>query len=117
MIDAVTGLKMPALKLAEYEWEDETGLRHPSLVKLDVTALSAADEVALATDQILRRARVLSVKRIDSFSDGFRPGGGLDKRRVRTPAGYRFCWQYAAMTHKRYALFVAYRRRGEGEDR
>lgn len=103
------------MALSEYEWEDETGMRHPSLVKLDVTGINP-DNLTLSVEEILNRATVLDVRPIDSFRDCFRPSGALDHRAVRTPKGYWQCWHYKAMDMERYALFVAYRRDSRGEE-
>ena len=95
------GNNMP---MAQYEWQDDTGLRHPSLVLLDVTGARFGVDFENGIDE----SKVMSVRRIESAKSMFR----LGKVTVRAPRGYRFCWQHTAMDQRYYALFVAFERKG-----
>ncbi len=88
---------------AKYEWRDETGLGHPSLVLLDITDVDESKCPLL--EDILEQAPVLKVKQIESFGVMF-SGGRLDLRKVRA-RGYEFLWHYKVMNRDHYALFVA----------
>jgi len=89
--------------MAQYEWQDEAGLRHPSLVKLDVTGARFGVDFEKGIDE----SKVMSIRRIESAKSMFRGG----RVTARAPKGYRFCWQHTAMDRRYYALFVAYERK------
>ena len=100
---------------AKYEWIDDTGLGHPSLVYLDISDVAKeADvehELDLEFEQVLELAPVIRVKQIDSFDD-VRDSRGLliDLRKVRVK-GMEFRWFNKRMDSEYYALFVAFRRK------
>jgi len=89
---------------AEYEWIDETGLRHPSIVFLDITSVD--DDLSLPIEFLLEEATVLEVRRIDSFQYMLNANGWLDMRKVRMK-GYEFRWHCQVMDDEYCALFVA----------
>ena len=91
------------MPMAQYEWQDETGLRHPSLVKLDVTGARFGVDFEKGIDE----SKVMSIRRIESAKSMFRGG----RVTARAPKGYRFCWQHTAMDRRYYALFVASERK------
>lgn len=93
---------------AKYEWTDDTGLRHPSLVYLDVT--DTDDDLSLIFEDLLALSPVLKVKKIDSFEAMFNEGR-LDHRRARALKGMEFVWHHKVMNRECYALFVAFRRK------
>lgn len=99
---------MPKQKLAQYEWADKTGLRHPSLVIVDTTRnpLTPHDTIHLLP--------VLAVKRIESFKDVHTPRMKLNTRVVHVPKGYKFAWWDYHMNTIQYAAFVGVMKR-EGE--
>jgi len=93
--------------MAQYEWHDETGLGHPSLVYLDISDIQ--DDLAMPLDEVLGRAKIIKVKRIESLkSIGYTKADHRPK--VRAPKGYEFVWYHSEMSRKRYACFVAFRR-------
>ena len=92
------------MPMAQYEWQDETGLRHPSLVLLDVTGARFGVDFEKGID----KSKVMSVRQIESAKSMFR----LGQVTVRAPKDYRFCWQHMAMDQRYYALFVAFERKG-----
>ena len=95
---------------AKYEWTDDAGLRHPSIVYLDVTEVE--DDLSLPAEHLLSLSAILKVKKIDSFGDVFNSNGLLDRRKVRMP-GYDFRWHYKVMDSEYYALFVAFVKKEE----
>jgi hypothetical protein len=88
---------------AQYEWLDETGLGHPSLVYLDITGIP--DELDQPFGKVLEQAPIIKVKQIDSFNDVF-DDGLLNRRKVRV-GGMQIVWYY----REPYALFVAFERK------
>lgn len=92
---------------AKYEWVDATGLRHPSLIYLDITEVE--EELSWPFEHTLEHARIIKVKQIDSFDDVF-SGGRLDRRKVRVK-GMQFVWHHKVMNREYYALFVAFVRK------
>jgi len=94
--------------MAEYEWRDETGLGHPSIVYLDISDVK--EELSQPFKHTLKQARVIRVKQIDSFDDVFNANGWLDLRKVRV-RGMRFIWHHRVMNGEYYALFVAFVRK------
>ena len=92
---------------AKYEWQDDTGLGHPSIVYLDVTDVE--DDLSLPFTHLLEQSQILRVREIDSFDDVF-SGGRLDLRRVRV-RGYEFRWHHRVIDREYYALFVAFVRK------
>jgi len=89
----------------EYEWRDETGLGHPSIVYLDISDVK--EELAQPFEHTLKQARVIRVKQIGRFDDVFNTNGWLDLRKVRV-RGMEFVWHHRVMNGEYYALFVAF---------
>jgi hypothetical protein len=90
---------------SKYEWRDETGLGHPSLVFIDVTGLP--DEITKDIHQFESMAeKVIKVKQIDSFNDVFQRGGIWAGKKF-IPAGWKFEWYHMEMNADCYAIFFA----------
>ena len=91
--------------MAKFEWIDDSGLRHPSLVYLDITNIPDTAE-RYRLDVVLEQAKILKVKRIDSFDEAFERGR-LNRHKVRL-RGYEFWWYDCVMNDEHYAVFAAF---------
>ena len=96
--------------MAKYEWIDETGMRRPSLVMLDITGYWPRDW-RVPIEEILKHAPIIRQKQIESLQS---LELGKDGRvKVRTPRGYeRYVWHAFMMNQSYYACFLAYVKRG-----
>ena len=83
-------------KLAKYEWVDETGIKRPSRVIVDVTDLVGTARYA---PHAAENGRILKIIPIQDLA------GCKTTRYV--PHGYRFVWHDFRMNSEYYAVFVA----------
>ena len=90
--------------MAKFEWRDEQGVGHPSLVYLDVTGVPEP----VTFERAITQGRIVKTRRIQSFDDLFLRSGRLDRRRVKLP-GYQFVWLHCEMSSEYYAVFAAFR--------
>ena len=88
-------------KLAKHEWIDETGMRRPSRVIVDVTDLQGA---ARHAPHAVDNGHILKVVPIPSLE-------ASSKTRRYVPRGYRFMWHDFRMNSEYYAVFVAVERK------
>ena len=96
-------------ELAKYEWADDTGLRHPSLVVVDATSdfpTGSKEVIALP---------VLRVKKIYSYKEYFKLGL-LNRRKLPRIKGYVFRWYSTETRHDIYALYLGYERTQKGNE-
>lgn len=95
--------------MAKYEWADQTGLRRPSLVFLDITDYWP-DDWRIPVEEILENAPVIKQKQIESLKSlGLTKDGRV---KARTPRGYYpYEWHKFAMNRNYYACFLAFRRK------
>jgi hypothetical protein len=96
--------------MAKYEWTDQTGLRRPSLVFLDITDYWP-DDWRIPVEEILENAPVIKQKQIESLKSLELTKGG--RVRVRTPKGFGpYMWHKFAMNRDYYACFLAFVKKG-----
>ena len=86
-----------------------------SVVAMDIAKTEeltrAAIDANIPVDEILNKAKVIRVKQIESFKS-IEYTKASHRPKVRTPKGYEFVWYHSEMNRKRYAYFVAFRRKG-----
>ena len=85
-----------------YEWQDSTGLKHPSLVILDVTNNN------LPNPDEFNNLPVLKTKKIYFVNEYFNRGL-LNRRKLPKIAGFEFCWYDATLRNSQHALYMGYR--------
>lgn len=95
------------VKLAKYEHIDKTGMRHPSIVVLDITNNRFCENDDLINDKL----PILQVREIYSTEDYFNREI-INKRKLPRIKGYKFEWHYRIMNSECYALFLGYSKIG-----
>ena len=91
---------MNNVKLAKYEWIDDTGLCHPSLIVLDATEDNQANFLNYP---------VLQVRQIYSIAEYINRGKIIGQKLPRMK-GYKFDRYAIIYNRDHYALFLFYKK-------